>query len=125
MTGAENTRRAQRGATLNYCANFSKSPLFIAGRSGGAFSTDLTRGARGALSATYLTPLFGKDPNAIPKRAQKAAMPALDASKLSPAPPSLGLALAALLTAAAGLVGIAQIILYAALAAGAVPLWLG
>ncbi|MBP6736076.1 MAG: hypothetical protein KA139_01475 [Rhodobacteraceae bacterium] len=43
----------------------------------------------------------------------------------APHRPSLGLALAALLTAAAGLVGIAQIILYAALAAGAVPLWLG
>lgn len=71
-------------------------------------------------------------------------MPALDPSKLSPAPPSLGLALAALLTAAADLVGIAivggavragvadpdlngiaSVTLYAALAAGAVTLWLG
>lgn len=67
----------------------------------------------------------------------------LDPSKLSPAPPSLGLALASLLTAAAGLVGIAiiggavragvldsdlhtiaSVSLYAALAAGAVTLWL-
>lgn len=68
----------------------------------------------------------------------------LDPSKLSPAPPSLGLALAALLTAAAGLVGVAiignavragvtdpglhslaTVALYVALAAGAITLWLG
>ena len=71
-------------------------------------------------------------------------MPTVDPAKLSPAPPSLGLALGALLTAAGGLVGIAiigsavragvtdpdlhglaTVALYAALAAGAVTLWLG
>ena len=71
-------------------------------------------------------------------------MPTSDPSKLSPAPPSLGLALAALLTAAGGLLGIAiigaaaragvpgpapprlaSVALSTALAAGAVTLWLG
>lgn len=71
-------------------------------------------------------------------------MPTLDPSKLSPAPPSLALALGAMLTAAVGLVGIAiiggavragvtdpglhglaTVAFYIALAAGAVTLWLG